>query len=86
MKAYGHSEPVYNIRYLNDCITTLRNMLTKVYSASQPNILYKNYLSSFGFILIDNVRTVSETLLTEIRKSPRKFVCVISEEEKVYYE
>ena len=80
MKAYRQSEPVFNLRYLSDCVEALRNMIRK---GHQSSIIYKSYLESFGFPFIEKVKNASETILNEIRKYPQRFVSVVAENENV---
>jgi hypothetical protein len=80
MKAYRHSEPVFNLRYLNDCIEALKNMIRK---GHQSSIIYKSYLDSFGFSFVEKVRKVCDTILNETRKFPQNFINTIAENENV---
>ncbi len=84
-KAYGHSASVSNMKFLTDCVTALRNILEKGYSAPRQKLSYNHYLPMFDIGCIQKLQLISDTLLGELRASDasgqKPFLWTICSEE-----
>ncbi len=82
-KAYSHSDPVLNVRYLSDCLSALRSVLSKGYASPLQRPKYNTCLEGFTKLSLERIREVAELLLREIQAGPYRFAWVVANEHLV---
>jgi len=84
-KAYGHTLYVYNMGFISDCISTLRNILNKGYLSPRPKIAFNQHLAAFDLPVLEKLKNISEIILNEFKEFPDKFIWGVANEEHVFF-
>ena len=84
-KAYGHTGALLNMKYLNDCLITLCNIIMHGRGGPHKKSSFNHYITAFKEGSLHDLQIVAEILLNELKESPYKFVWSIAAEDNVFF-